>query len=99
MKNSDLLKAERRTLTPVEKQHQYVLRSLMQKNRCPNCGYMLNFFEGAGIDIDDWEDKPGATICSCSSCKRGLDYVVPALAATSNGGWYWHLLPARRADQ
>jgi hypothetical protein len=84
MKNSELLTVKRRNLEPIEKQQQYILRSLVQKNRCPNCGHMLNFFEGAGINIDDWEDKPGPTACRCVACKRALDYVVPALAAGGN---------------
>ena len=98
MKNSELLTAERRSLTPTEKQQQFVLRSLVQKNSCPNCGHMLDFFEGAAIDIDVWEDKPGRTACHCVACKRDLDYVVPALAAGGNGGWHWHLVPTTPSE-
>jgi hypothetical protein len=94
MRNSELLTTKRRDLEPVEKQQQYVLRSLVQKNACPSCGHMLNFFEGSGIDIDDWEDRPGATACRCTACKRAIEYVVPVLAGRGgNGGWYWHLTP------
>jgi hypothetical protein len=56
---------------------------------------LLNFFEGAGIDIDDWDDKPGGTSCRCTACERELVYVVPFLAATGNGGWHWHLVPIK----
>ncbi|MGY3547370.1 hypothetical protein [Bradyrhizobium sp. USDA 4469] len=93
MKNSELLTTKRWDLEPTEKQQQFVLRSLVQKNACPNCGHMLNFFEGAGIGIDDWEDKPGPTACRCVSCERALDYVVPALGAGGSGGWHWRLVP------
>jgi hypothetical protein len=93
MKNSELLTTKRRNLEPIEKQQQYVLRSLVQKNTCPNCGHLLNFFEGAGTTIDDWEDKPGPTSCCCTVCKRELSYVVPFQAEGGNGGWHWHLVP------
>jgi len=93
MKNSELLTTKRQDLPPIEKQRRYVLRSLVQENLCPNCGHLLNFFEGAGMNIDDWEDKPGATPCRCTACKRELIYVVPFVAATGYGGWHWDLVP------
>jgi hypothetical protein len=93
MKNSELLTTKGHNLPPIEKQRQYVLRCLVQKNACPNCGHALNFFEGARVDIDDWEDKPGPTSCECTVCKRELVYVVPFLATAGNGGWHWHLVP------
>ena len=105
MKNSELLTVQRRNLTPTEKQQQFVLRSLIQQNACPNCGHRLNFFEGAAIDLDDWEDKSGLTACKCTACKRALEYVVPVIAGTGNGGWHWRLvqltaseLPPDRSD-
>jgi hypothetical protein len=93
MQNSKLLTAKDQNLSHTEKQHRYVLRCLVQKNACPNCGYQLNFFEGAGVDIDNWEDKPGPTDCKCTVCKRELVYVVPVVAGGGNGGWRWHLVP------
>src|SRR5258705_8422845 len=84
MKNSELLTVQRRNLTPTEKQQQFVLRSLIQQNACPNCGHRLNFFEGAAIDLDDWEDKSGLTACKCTDRKStrlnsshlGISYAV-----------------------
>jgi hypothetical protein len=96
MKNSELLTFKGQDLPSIEKQRQYVLRSLVQKNTCPNCGYALNFFEGASVDIDEWEDKPGPTPCKCTACERELVYVVPFVATGSNGGWHWHLVPVER---
>lgn len=93
MKNSELLTAKGQNLPPIEKQRQYVLRCLVQKNACPNCGHALNFFEGARVEIDDWEDKPGPTPCECTVCKRELVHVVPVVATGGNGGWHWHLVP------
>src|SRR5262249_41141370 len=93
MKNSELLGTAHQNLSPIERQQRYVLRSLVQKNACPNCGHLLNFFEGGCIDIDDWDDKPGATACRCTPCKRDLIYVVPLLAANGEGGWHWDLVP------
>jgi len=97
MKNSELLTTKRQNLPPLEKQRQYILRCLIQKNVCPNCGHALNFFEGARIDIDDWQGKAGDTPCGCTSCKRQLRYVVPFLFA-GNGGWQWHLVPIQPED-
>jgi hypothetical protein len=91
--NSELLTTKGHNLPPIEKQRQYVLRCLVQKNACPNCGHALNFFEGARVDIDDWEDKLGAPFCECNVCKRELIYVVPFLATAGNGGWHWQLVP------
>jgi hypothetical protein len=93
MKNTELLTSQRHDLDPLEKQRRYILRCLAQKNACPNCGHLLNFFEGAGIDIDDWADKAGGTRCRCSACGRALEYVVPFLVLGGNGGWNWHLVP------
>jgi hypothetical protein len=93
MKNSELLTTKRQDLPLIERQRRYVLRTLVQKNECPNCGRLLNFFEGAGLDIDCWDDKPGSTSCRCTACERELLYVVPFLAATGNGGWHWQLVP------
>jgi hypothetical protein len=96
MKNSELLTINHMSLSPIEKQHRYVLRCLVQKNACPSCGHLLNFFEGVGIDIDDWEDKLGTEFCRCTVCKRELVYTVPLLATNGNGGWHWHLVPVER---
>jgi hypothetical protein len=93
MKNSELLTSTRQYLDPIEKQRRYVLRRLVQKNVCPNCGHKLNFFEGAGITIDDWRDKAGGTPCRCTAYGRGLVYVVPYLVLGGNGGWHWDLVP------
>ena len=93
MKNSELLTTKRQNLPPVEKQRRYVLHCLVQKNACPNCGHALNFFEGAGIDIDDWRSEAGDTPCRCTACRRRLRYDVPLLGVAGNGGWHWHLLP------
>lgn len=93
MKNSELLTSQRHDLDPLEKQRRYILRCIVQKNACPNCGHLLNFFEGAGIDIDNWADKAGGTPCRCSACGRALEYVVPFLVLGGNGGWNWHLVP------
>lgn len=92
MKNSELMRTKRK-LPPVEKQRRYILLCLVQKNECPNCGSLLNFFEGAGIDIDDWHTRIEVTACSCTECKRELKYVVPLLALGGNGGWRWQLIP------
>ena len=88
MRNSELLITKRQDLDPLEKQRRYILRCLVQKNACPNCGHMLNFFEGAGIAIDEWQDKAGGT-----ACNRALRYVVPFLGLSGNGGWHWDLVP------
>jgi hypothetical protein len=93
MKNSELLATNRRNLPPVEKQRRFVLRSLVQKNTCPNCGHALNFFEAADTNIDDWSGSVSDTPCRCSACKRDLRYDVPFLAVGGNGGWLWHLIP------
>ena len=61
MKNSELLTTKRRDLDPIERQRRYILRCLVQKNACPNCGHMLDFFAGAGVAIDEWQDKAGGT--------------------------------------
>jgi hypothetical protein len=97
MKNSELLISNRSDLDPLDKQRRYVLRCLVQKNACPNCARLLNFFEGAGIDIDEWADKAGGTPCRCSACGRALKYVVPFLVLGGNGGWNWHLVPIDQA--
>jgi predicted RNA-binding Zn-ribbon protein involved in translation (DUF1610 family) len=93
MKNSELLSATHSGLELIEKRRRYVLRCLVQHNPCPNCGQMLNFFDGAGIDIDDWYDKAGVTPCRCTACGRTLQYVVPRLVLGGNGGWHWDLAP------
>ena len=93
MKNSELLATTRTDLDPIEKQRGYVLRCLVQKNACPNCGHTLNFFEGAAITLDDWIDTTGATPCRCTACERALKYVVPFLVLGGNGGWHWQLVP------
>jgi hypothetical protein len=93
MKNSELLTTQRQDLDPIEKQRRYILRCLAQNNACPNCGHMLNFFEGAGIAIDDWKDEAGGTPCRCAACHRELRYVVPFLVLGGNGDWHWHLVP------
>ena len=93
MKNSQLLIGERKNLPPLEKQRQYVLRCLVQRNACPNCGHALNFFEGASMNIDVWQDEVGETPCECTACKRELRYTVPFLAVGGNGGWHWDLVP------
>ena len=92
MKNSELLATEDQTLRLIERQRQYVLRCLVQKNACPNCGCLINFFEGAGIHIDDWNDKPDVTYCSCAGCKRALKYAVPLIPGGGHGGWHWRLV-------
>lgn len=93
MRNSELLTTKRQNLDPIEKQRRYILRCLVQNNACPNCGHMLNFFEGAGIAIDEWQDRASATPCRCTACNRELRHVVPFLVLGGNGGWYWHLVP------
>lgn len=93
MKNSQLLICDRQHLPPLERQRQYILRSLVQRNACPNCGHALNFFEGASVEIDDWQDEVGQTPCKCTACKRELRYTVPFLAVRGNGGWHWDLVP------
>jgi hypothetical protein len=93
MKNSELLTTKRQDLDRIGKQRRYVLRCLVQNNACPNCGHMLNFFEGAGIAIDAWRDKAGGTPCRCTACNRALRYVVPFLVLGGHGGWHWHLVP------
>jgi hypothetical protein len=93
MKNSELLTTKRLDLDPIEKQRRYIMRCLIQKNACPNCGHLLNFFEGSGIAIDDWKDKAGGTPCRCAVCHRELRYVVPFPVLGGNGGWHWHLVP------
>jgi hypothetical protein len=93
MKNSELLATEDQKLRLIERQLRYVLRCLVQKNACPNCGYLLNFFEGAGIEIDDWSDTPDAISCSCAECRRALKYAVPLIPGGGNGGWHWRLVP------
>ncbi len=93
MKNSELLTTKRQDLDHIEKQRRYILRCLVQNNACPNCGHMLNFFEGANIAIDDWKDKAGGMPCRCAVCHRELRYVVPFLVLGGNGGWHWHLVP------
>jgi hypothetical protein len=93
MKNSELLTTTRQNLDPIEKQRRYVLRCLVQNNPCPNCGHMLNFFDGARIDIDEWQDKVTSTLCRCPACERALGYVVPRLVLGGNGGWHWDLVP------
>jgi hypothetical protein len=96
MKNSELLTTQPQNLDAIEKQQRYVLRCLVQKNSCPNCGYSLNFFEGAGIDIDDWQDNAACTRCQCPACGSPLQYVVPRLVLGGNGGWHWELLPPQK---
>lgn len=93
MKNSELLTTKRQDLDHIEKQRRYILRCLVQNNACPSCGHMLNFFEGAGIAIDAWQDKVGGTSCRCAACQRALIYVVPRLVLGGNGGWHWELVP------
>jgi hypothetical protein len=93
MKNSELLKRDRRSLTGLDRQRHYVLATLVTKNRCPNCGTQQNFFEGSGIAIDDWQDIAGGTPCRCIACGRELNYVVPFFAMLGRGGWYWSLVP------
>jgi hypothetical protein len=93
MKNSELLTSKRQNLSSIEKQRQFLLRCLIQKNACPNCARQFNFFEAAGIDVDDWHGVAGDTPCRCTACKRELIYVVPFLAIGGNGGWHWQLVP------
>ena len=93
MKNSELLTTTHQNMTRIEKQRRYILRSLVQKNECPNCGNWLNFFEGAGVEIDDWSSHGDPASCRCNECKRGLIYTVPFFALSGNGGWLWRLAP------
>jgi hypothetical protein len=93
MKNSELLAKNRSTLTGLDRQRHFVLSTLIQKNPCPICATVQNFFEGSGIALDDWADKAGGTPCRCIACGSGLIYVVPFLALTGNGGWLWSLEP------
>jgi hypothetical protein len=66
---------------------------LTTRRQNPNCAHMLNFFDGAGIDIDNWKDKAGGTPCRCTACGHALQYVVPRLVLGGNGGWHWDLVP------
>lgn len=86
MKNSELLTTQRQDLDPIEKQHRYILRCLVQKNACPNCGHMLNFFEGAGIDIDDWKDRAARTPCRCRPANANSYMASPS--------WSWEEMAA-----
>jgi len=96
MKNSELLTTKRQDLDPIEKQRRYVLRCLVQNNPCPHCGHKLNFFEGAGIAIDDWRDNTARTACRCSACGSALQYGVPRLVLGGNGGWHWDLADPKK---
>jgi hypothetical protein len=93
MKNSELLTTERQNLPALDKQRQFILRCLTQKNACPNCAHPHNFFEAAGMDVDDWHGLLDDTPCRCTACKRQLSYIVPLLAYGGNGGWHWQLVP------
>lgn len=95
MKNSELLNSNKRSLSPLAKQRRYLLRCLVQKNACPNCGHRLNFFEAAKIDIDSWQGEVSGLKCNCSACNRQINYVVPFLAVGGSGGWQWHLEPIK----
>ncbi len=98
MKNSELLLRLPSSLKGLDRQRHYVLSLLTQKTPCPNCGTLQDFFEGAGIEIDDWEDRAGGTPCRCVSCGRGLIYVVPMFAILARRAWFWELIPISPKD-
>lgn len=98
MKNSELLKADKSRLDPLDRQRQFILQRLVCKNPCPNCGHRLDYFEAAGIPIDAWDDTSREGAFCCSVCRRALEYVLPFIAFGSNGGWHWSLVPVTPSE-
>lgn len=98
--NTELLHANKDFLSSIDKQRQFILQRLTQPNGCPSCGQMQNYFQGMGIDIDDYQDTTEEPIATCinGKCGRQLEYVVPLFASGGNGGWKWSLVPINQPD-
>lgn len=92
MKNSELLATTKDDqVYAIDRQRRFILRTLIEKKSCPNCGAKLNYFEATGIGVDDLDLIKGHAadhVGKCPTCKRTLEHTIPML-----GGWYWHLVP------
>lgn len=91
-KNSDLLKLPHEVLGEIERQMVYLIRIDLNANPCPVCKKMLNFFEAAGITIDDYDGGSTKYQCRCPSCTAPLTQVIP-FYPYGNGGWFWDTDP------
>jgi hypothetical protein len=91
MKNSELKDTPDRLLTGIDKQRKYLVELHSQKRPCPNCAHLMDFYEGHGIDMDDYNYL--ATLekgAECTKCHRALKHVVPLISLE---GWHWSLVP------
>lgn len=93
MKNSELLKVPPHLLTGLQRQERFLVGIHVQQRPCPNCGNLMNFYEGLGVDIDDYDYRePVKERFECTRCYRELVEVVP-FVSVEGPPWYWGLVP------
>ena len=89
MTNRELLKTPREHLSPLDRQHQQVLRTELAPVPCPACRTPLSALGGAGIGMDDESNDKPLRNYRCPHCQARLDLVVPFFAV--GPGWSWEL--------
>jgi hypothetical protein len=92
MKNTELLRVPNyKVLSSIDRQKRFILATLIEPKPCPNCTRQIDYFEGAGIDVDslDLITSTADELCSCPACKRELERVVPLIGEP----WRWRLVP------
>lgn len=94
MTNRELMKADRRQLSSLEKQRQNILLLHSLPSECPNprCREEVTVFDALNVDVDDYTGDEGNDY-HCHACEAPLRYVVPIMAMGK--GWYWAFDDAR----
>jgi hypothetical protein len=89
MTNRELLQADGQTLSPVDRQRQYVLRVELMPMACPACLQPVNAIAAAGIEIDGYRFGQVKHEYRCPHCQAELEQIVPAFAV--GPPWHWQL--------
>jgi hypothetical protein len=73
---------------------------LLQKNGCPSCTQMQDYFEASGVAFDDYDGSANRDgKCINPKCGRTLLYTVPLFAVHGRGGWCWKLEPINAPEE
>jgi hypothetical protein len=97
MTNRELLAAPRDSLSPAERQKQYVLRAESSPMPCPACRKSADAMTASGTDIDRYRFGVATTSYRCPHCSAELEIVVPFVA--TGPGWHWELRHDWLADR
>jgi hypothetical protein len=87
--NRELLNAPRESLSPVERQKQFILRVQRTPSSCPACRELVDALTASGLDVDRFEFGVETPPFRCPHCSAVLEQVVPLVAAGSL--WHWQV--------